>query len=66
VDNARSPFIYNVGSGQARMFLDKAKIMFSEIVPRIEFIELQEKPRVQLRNYGQAQGGGLFLTSCEP
>ena len=34
--------LYNVGSGTARTFLDKAKIIFAEmgVAPRIDFIEL--------------------------
>jgi ADP-L-glycero-D-manno-heptose 6-epimerase len=45
--------LYNVGSGQARTFLDKAKIMFSEmgVDPRIEFIELPEKLRGRYQYY---------------
>jgi ADP-L-glycero-D-manno-heptose 6-epimerase len=45
--------LYNVGSGQARTFLDKARIMFSEMGadPRIEFIELPEKLRGRYQYY---------------
>ncbi len=39
--------LYNVGSGVARPFLDKAKILFAEmgIEPNVEFIDLPENLR---------------------
>jgi ADP-L-glycero-D-manno-heptose 6-epimerase len=48
--------LYNVGSGQARTFLDQAKFMFSEMrmAPRIEFIELPEHLRGKYQYYSCA------------
>jgi len=36
--------LYNVGSGAARSFLDKAKTVFSEteVAPSVEFVDLPE------------------------
>ena len=50
--NAQSG-LYNVGSGAARSFLEKAKIMFGEmgVTPNVEFIELPAELRGKYQYY---------------
>ena len=45
--------LYNVGSGTARSFLDKAKIMFAEmgVAPNVEFIDLPAALRGKYQYY---------------
>ncbi len=48
--------VYNVGSGAARSFLDKAKIVFNEteVEPSVEFVDLPENLRGKYQYYTQA------------
>jgi ADP-L-glycero-D-manno-heptose 6-epimerase len=54
LENAHAPSgLYNVGSGVARSFLDKAKILFAEmgLAPRVEFIALPANLRGKYQYY---------------
>ncbi len=73
-DRAAPSGLYNVGSGVARSFLDKARIVFREmgIEPRIEFIDLPVDLRGKYQYYTcastdklRAAGFAKPLTSLE-
>jgi ADP-L-glycero-D-manno-heptose 6-epimerase len=53
--------LYNVGSGVARSFLDKANIIFATLgrEPRVEFIDLPENLRGKYQYYTCAEMGKL-------
>ena len=53
--------IYNLGTGQARSFLDLVSATFKsiDVAPKIEFIEMPESIRGQYQYYTQAEMGKL-------
>jgi len=52
-DSGAASGLYNVGSGIARSFLDKAKIMFEEMSaePNVEFLDLPVSLRGKYQSY---------------
>jgi ADP-L-glycero-D-manno-heptose 6-epimerase len=62
-DPGASSGLYNVGSGQARSFLEKAKIIFKEmgVEPDIEFIELPANLKGKYQYYTCANMNKLRL-----